>query len=274
MTLLALLPFALTAFLAAAIRWTGGPERGARLAGIAVAAGFLISWGWVLRPGWVPHEPLSRVGHIAFVAALVGLCLDLLGLRRLWAALAAGVVVLAAVWASANGGLWPPQPVSWLGGLSMAALAVTAFLVLVRLDALASEGVSALVILIMLALGVAALGALAGDSPVALTALMLALALAGYLVVAAIAGVPARDAIVLGAGCAVLALAWAMAQRNAGSAVGLVFLALMLFADGTARRVPLPKARISALIYPLILAAISALPLGLALLVVFATSKS
>ena len=63
----------------------------------------------------------------------------------------------------------------------------------------------------------------------------------------------------------------ALTQRNASTGVlaGLVILTLMLFAEGTARRVRLPKARISVLLYPLILAGIAALPLALAALVTF-----
>ena len=51
-----------------------------------------------------------------------------------------------------------------------------------------------------------------------------------------------------------------------------MLLPLILFADGTARRVPLPKARISAILYPLILAGIAALPLALAVLVAYVTA--
>ncbi len=268
-----LLPFGLALALASLIRLAGGAERGTRLAGAAVAAGFLIAWGVVLRPGWVAHEPVARIGHIVLGAALVGLALDFFQPRRFWAAAAAGIVILVSTWASVNAGLWPPQALTVLRGAMLLGLAATAFLILARLDRLAANGASVLVLLAMLALGLAAVAAIAQDGAIAATALMLAVALVAYLVIGASVRLPVGDAIVLGAGSGVLAAAWVLAQRSPSTIIGLVLLLLILFADGTAKRVPLPAARISAILYPLILAGVAALPLALAALVMFATMR-
>jgi hypothetical protein len=271
-----LLPFGLTLALASGIRLAGGPERGARLAGIAVAAGFLIAWGIILRPGWLAEEPISRTGHIAAGAALLGLALDFFAAKRLWAAAVAGFVVLVETWASLNSGFWPPLTFTWLTAVTLITLSVIAFFVLARLDAMATRGLSALIVLTMLAVGVGVIALIAGDEGVARSVFLLALAVAGYIAANAFVTLPAGDAVILGAGCALLAFAWALTQRNADTGVllGLVLLPLMLFAEGTARRVPLPKARISVFLYPLILAGVAALPLALAALVTFAVAGS
>ena len=269
-----LLPFGLTLAIASLLRLAGGTERGTRLAGAAVVAGFVIAWGVVLRPGWLALEPIGRMGHIVVGAALVGLVLDFFRPGRLWAAAAAGVVILVSTWASVNAGLWPPFPLTMLRGAMLLGLTVAAFLILARLDRLAANGVSVLVVLVMLALGLAVVAAIAQEGAIAVTALMLAVALLAYLVIGASVYLPVGDAIVLGAGSGVLAMAWALSQRDPGTLIGLALLPLILFADGTAKRVPLPAARISAILYPLVLAGVAALPLALAALLMLAATRS
>src|SRR5882724_7278091 len=80
--LMYLVPCVLTLVLAGGIRAAAGPERGARLAGAAVDLAFVASWGFFLRPGWIPTDDFSRVGHIAVGAVLMGLALDILAPKR------------------------------------------------------------------------------------------------------------------------------------------------------------------------------------------------
>ena len=61
----------------------------------------------------------------------------------------------------------------------------------------------------------------------------------------------------------------ALAERSPEAMLALLLLPLILFAEGTAERVPLPKARISAILYPLVLAGVAALPAALAVLVTY-----
>ena len=67
-----------------------------------------------------------------------------------------------------------------------------------------------------------------------------------------------------------LAVAWAFANRNPHAALGMIVLPLALFAEGTARRVPLPKAGVTKILYPVVLVAACALPVLLAILMTLA----
>ncbi len=271
--LMYLAPFVLTLVLAGAIRVLGGPERGARAAGVAVMLGFVLSWGFFLRPGWVQAGYFSRIGHIAFGAGLVGLALDLISAKRYWAALAAAIVILVSTWASVTGGLSLPGSLSvpLTGGLALTVggLAVVAFLIIARLDAARGRGATAPILLGIAALGVSFMARVAGAPDLAATGLMLALAVAGYAVLQGAVALPVGDSIVLGAGATLLALAWALAQDKPEIRLALLLVLLIFFAEGTAKRVPLPEARISAILYPLVLAGVAALPCTLAVLIAY-----
>src|SRR5262245_44889429 len=131
--LLHLIPLLLTPLLACAIRLFGGPERGARVAGIAVMISFTAAWVYGVRPGWTPVTDLSRIGHIALGATAIGLALDLLAPPRIVAAIAGAIVVLVCAWGSYTASLAMPTAAGPL--LPVAILAVVAFLILARLDA-------------------------------------------------------------------------------------------------------------------------------------------
>src|SRR5262249_52711415 len=141
-----------------------------------------------------------------------------------------------------------------------------------RLDRLRGDATIVLVTTAMLALAAAAVAAVAHDVPLSVTALMLALSVAAYGVIAALIPLPVGDAIVLGAGTTLLAIVWALASAHPAVRPALLLLPLMLFADGTARRVPLPKARISALLFPAVLAGVAGLSLILAAAVAYVTA--
>ncbi|MHB1207854.1 MAG: hypothetical protein ACYCZX_19980, partial [Rhodospirillaceae bacterium] len=115
LTLGLILPFALTLVLAGAARLGLGPERGPRFAGGAVIGGFLIAWVITWRPGWMPADPFTRIGHIALGALLMGLVVDAFistsGKGRRFASIIAAVgVVAVSVVASVTGLLWPRMP--------------------------------------------------------------------------------------------------------------------------------------------------------------------
>jgi hypothetical protein len=71
-------------------------------------------------------------------------------------------------------------------------------------------------------------------------------------------------------GAALFATAWALVSATVAALPGVILAALVLFADGTARRVPLPRAGISAILYPLILVGMALLPVVLAVAVTVA----
>jgi len=273
-TLIFIAPFVLTLALAGAIRAFGGAERGARAANVAVMLGFLVSWGFVLKPGWVPADDFSRIGHIAFGGALVGLALDLFAPKRLWVAAAAAVVILVSTWASVTGALALAGPLTLGVAAVVGILSAVAFLIVARLDASRARGVTSLVLIAMAALALSLIARVTGLPGLALTGLMLALAVAGFAVLQGVLALPVGDSVILGAGTTVLALAWALAQAKTEIRLALLLIPLILFAEGTARRIPLPAARISAFLYPLVLAGIAALPLALAVLVAFVLAQA
>lgn len=272
LTLGIILPFALTLILTGAARLGLGAERGARLAGAAVVAGFLIAWAIVWRPGWMPTEAFARIGHIAIGAMLMGVLVDAVIRRRLAAIVAAMAVVAVSAAASVTGTLVPHGPLPSDTLILVGALIALSLAVLARLDRLRADTTTVLVIMAMLALAAAAVAAVVHDLPLAVTAVMLALSLAAYGAVAALIPLPVGDAIVLGAGATLLAIVWALASTHPAVRPALLLLPLILFADGTARRVPLPKARISAVLFPLVLAGVAALPLILAAAVAYVTA--
>jgi len=269
-----LVPFLLTLAAAGAVRFSGGALRGAQCAGVGVVLGFLIAWGVFLKPGWMPGDDFSRIGHIVFGAGVVGLLLDLLSPRRLWAALAAGVVLLVSSWASVNGSLRSHGSVDLADVALMAGLTVLGFLILARLDAVRERGLAAPVLLAMTALALTAMAAIVGDARLAASGAILAAALLGFVALQSVVALPVGDAVLLGAGGAVLAIAWALGHSHGDARLGLLLVPLILFADSTAQRVPLPKARISGVLEPLVLASFAALPLILAMIVVYVMANA
>jgi hypothetical protein len=267
-------PFILSLVIAGAIRAFGGAERGARAANVAVMIAFIACWGFFLRPGWVPMDDFSRIGHIAFWTAFVGLALDLLSPNRLLAAGAAAIVILVSTWASATGALAISEPLTLSLALTVAVLAAAAFLVIVRLDVSRLRGITLLVLIATAALALSFISRVVASPDLAATGVILALSVAGFAVLQGVALVPVGDSVILGGGATMLALVWALAQTHPEIRLALALIPLILFAEGTARRVPLPKARISAYLYPLVLVGIAALPLALAVLVAYVLAKA
>lgn len=267
-----IVPFALTLIVAGAIRVFGGPERGARAAGVAVMTSFALAWVIFVRPGWTPVNDFTRIGHIGFGATVIGLALDLLAPKRLWAAVAAAIVLLVCAIGSITGKIALPAEPGFAGWADAVLLAVVAFLILARLDALKGRGMTAALLMTVALVGVAAMAGVAGDARLATTGLILASAIFAYGVLQAVFALPLGDSVLLGAGTTLFALAWALGHGHPEARLALLLLPLIFFAEGTANRVPLPKARISALLYPLVLAGLAALPVALAVLVVTVTA--
>lgn len=267
--LVVLLPVLLTISAAAAIRAAGGAERGARIAGASIAVGFLSSWFFLLSPGWMPVGAFERIGHIVIGAALVGLLLDLLSPKRFWSALAASVVILASTWASLNDGLTPSESLSPTMAGGLVALFVIAFLFIARLDQIREQQAVSFVTMCMVALALIVQAALVGDRDIAVTALLLLMTIGAFALTQLFVPVVLGDGVILSVGAALLAIAWVLVERDPSVQIGMALIPLILFADGTAKRVPLPAARISTVLYPLVLAGIAALPLGLGALITF-----
>lgn len=266
-----LLPSALTLVLAFALHVLAR-ERSQRVAMLPVALSVLICWTFVVRPGWAPVDDVSRILHIAVGAALLGLSLDVLRPPRLITAVLAAGFVLGSAYATVIGNLSLNWHLALRDGLLVGALTVISFLSLARLDGMRQRPLSLMVLLTVVAWGLAALTAIGGDHILRGLAVVLAAGLTGYLVFTAATKTPVTDGVVLLAGSSILAIVWALSQRHPDLRLALVCVPLVLFAETTALRVPLPAARISAVLYPMLLALLVSLPLVLAGLIAFVTS--
>ena len=266
-----LLPPVLTMALAFALHVLA-KERAQRVALLPVAATVLTCWVFIVRPGWVPVDDVRRVLHIAVGAALLGLALDAIRPPRFVAAVLVAGFVLGSALASVTSQVVPQAQITLGQGLLSGALAVAAFLTLARFDTMRSRAVSLVVLLTVVALGLAVLASIAGSDTLRGYALVLATALAGYFLFVVITGTPASDGLVLIVAAPMLAIIWALAQGYPELRLALACLPLVLFAEATALRVPLPAARISEVLYPLVLAGLASLPLILAGLIAFVTS--
>lgn len=266
-----LLPAAITFVTAMALQ-VFAKASAPRVAVLPLAAGLLIGWVVVAPLGWTTVDEVGRIAHIALGAGVLGLALDAVKPHRLVSAILVAIYVLGCALASVTGSVMLSVPVALREGVIIGVLAVGAFLVLARFDQMRERPLSLGVLLALLAVGVAVLAAIGQDRALLGPTLVLAAALAGYLAFVAISGAPAGDGIILLAGAPMLAIVWALAQRHPDMRLALACLPLVLFAEATAMRVPLPAARVSVVLYPLILAGLISLPLILAGLIAFVTS--
>lgn len=265
------LPPALTFVLALALHMFA-KEKSERAALLPVTIGVLASWAFIVRPGLFPVDDVRRVVHIAAGAAILGLALDAVRPHRIIAIVLVLVFLLGSAFAAVTGALIPTASISATEAAVTAVLAIVAFFVMARFDAMRAGSVDLMILLTLVAFGLSVLAAIAQDTSLTRLAFILATALAGYLVFVAITGAVLSDGVILVAGTPMLAIVWALVQRHPDLRLALLCLPLVLFAEATARRVPLPAARISGLLYPLILAVLVSLPLALAALISFVTS--
>ena len=269
-----LAPLAITFALTGLVRWVAGPPRAERFVGLALPLGFLIAWAVIVAPGWHAYDALGRIGHVVLGAALVGFALDFWRPRRWYAMTILLVLIVGSSWAEANGGLWPQARPDMAVLLRLAASVAAGIVLAWRIDRLrmtdvpmGDPGTATLVLLMMTALACAAMAAVSHDGALRASAVLLALATAGYLPWSLMTGAPLSAAAVCPAAAGLFALAWALLAHDGAAIPGVILASLILFADGTARRVPLPRARVSGVLYPFVIAGVALLPLVLAVAV-------
>ena len=276
-----LIPFALGLAIPVSLRFALGPERAQRFLGLGLPLAFLIAWGILVGPGWQAYDSLGRIGHIVFGGMLLGLALDLFIQRRVLVVTAGAIYLAICAWAAVNGGLWPRQMPSLVALVGFIGSATIAFGLFWRIDQLRrsaqphiAASTATLLQVALTALSLAAVAAVVGDVPLRATAAIFALAIAGLLVFGALFALELANLTLLVAAGGLFAIAWALIERTPGTAVGVGVSVLILFADGTVRRVPLPQAGISRFLYPLILAATALGPILLAVLLTVAVRAS
>lgn len=264
------IPFGVALAAAGTLRLVAGPDKGARYAGISVLIGFAAAWDWLLQAPWVPFDVFSRVIHIAIGGSIAGLALDLVAVRRSWAIAISAAFFLGCAWATISGALLGAPPDETAGWLRFGLYLFVWFGLLARLDVLKREGPTALVTVFMLAIGLGLVAQMSGEGVVGAAAYALAASFAGLLALSWILSLAVGNIIVLGGGGAVLGLAMALAEPGSkASVIALIFLLLVPFADGTAKRLPLGPAAMRPALYPLALIGVSALPVSLAGVIAF-----
>jgi len=265
----------LVAFAAAAVglitvRLAAGPERGPRLAAGAVGLGLIAALFAVPGFAWSAVGPLDRIGHILIGALIVGVALDAFKPPRVVEGALLAVFALGCGWASALGGLIPNiTPSAVRVGLALA-LGLVWLGMILRFGALNAHKPTNLVVLIAAAAGVALLAAIAGDGALTLVALSLAAALFAFATLNVVWAMALGHGAVVPAAAGLVACAWALSQRHPETLLGLGVLTLVLFAERTARRLPLPKSGIAPYLYLAVLAACCAIPVVIAALLVSA----
>lgn len=264
------IPFGVALATGGALRLAAGPDRGARLAGLSILFGFAAAWNWLLLTPWVPVDALSRVIHIAIGGFVIGFALDLVQPRRSWAIGLSAVYALGSVWSAISGGLLGAAPDEAGGWLRLVFYLILWFGLISRLNTLKDEGPSSLAICLMLSLGLGLVAQMSGEGAIAAAAYCLMAALAGYLALAWILALAIGNAVILGSGGAVLGLAIALIDPGSkASAIAILCLILVPFADGTAKRLPLGPSAFRPALYPLALMVVALLPVALAAVIAF-----
>lgn len=265
-----LIPFGAALACGGVLRLAAGPERGARVAGLSILVGFAAAWQWLLLAPWVPMDGLSRVIHIAIGGFLFGLALDLIQPGRRWLVIVSIGFALGSVWSAVTGALLGPPPDEIGVWIRFVLYLVAWFALLFRFNRLRTEGPSVLAIGVMLAIGLGLVGQMSGEGAIGAAAYCLAAAMAGYLALAWILAIPLGNSVILGGGGALLGLAMALADPfSQASSIALVFLLLVPFADGTAKRLPLGPETIRPAVYPIALMGVAVLPVALAAVLAF-----
>lgn len=263
------LPFGFALALAAVLRLLGGTGSGARMAGVAVPAGFLAAWAWYRGLTLSPDGLLGLTAHFALGGALLGLLLDATGRGPRLRAAAGAVFLAVCAWASlGTPTALPGSQVARVEFLILAVvLAVVWAVTLWRLERHhpVERGASGVSLLVALAAGAAMVAAIADAAPVLGPSLGLAAAAAGFLAVAWPMRLPLGAAATFGGAGAILGLAQGLGASWPGTIAPLAVLALALWAGPTARRLPGPE-----VLRPLWTLALALLPAGLAAVVALA----
>jgi hypothetical protein len=267
--------FLVTAGLTGLIWRLAGAERAPRFIGLAFTVAFLFAWAVLVSPGWRAYDALGRLGHIVFGATIVGFIFDYLRPPRLVGIALLALFIVGVAWTEATGALFVRPDKT----------GVIIFIVLVLLGAalawrvdraiqaevpVGQPGPGALILLIMTALALAAVGYVSRQASFGTTGIVLAATAAGFFPWIWMTGSNLPAAMLCPAAAGLFALAWGIADGTTAALPGVGLAALALFADGTARRVPLPKAGVSAILHPLLLASMALLPLALAVAVTLA----
>ncbi len=248
--------------------------RGQHYAGLGLGVGFMVGISLVAGFSWGGYGPIDRIGHIALGGVMVGLALDFISPAwGRWALLT--IYALGCAWASALNGLKPADPPTALQLGLVVLLGVVWLGLMVRLSALSPHKLSTFIVIIAVVTGLAVLSSITHDSDLTFISLCLLGALFALAIVASLFSIELNYATMIPAAAAIIAIAWGLSQRQPETFIGLPVLALVLFAERTARRIPMPKgSRVGEYLYPAGLAGCCVIPIAIAALLVSAGTSA
>ena len=258
------------AFVVAGVLGFGlGRTLGARVAAVAIPAGFLVSY-WV-TVGWPPFPPVSSSQKIIYVAvfgAAAGMLLDVAG-QGGRVARAAGIIapILIAGWLGWRG-LGAP---TLLGLVTLAVLCVGGIAIMTGLRTARGAETAPAVMLLVGGLGGGFVALIGSSASISQFSIGLAAASGGFL----LWNWPKSrfsfgSGAVLGGAGALIALMSALTLFTSASKVALALLVPVFFADRVAARLPMAE---RPAIGPMVLGAICLVPAAIAVLVAYLSSE-
>ena len=242
------------------MRLANGRNHGPRVAGAAVALSFGVVY--FLIAGVPPLPPLSVYDKLIYGVAsalVLGFSLDFIRTPPFmrWLLFPLGCAALL-YWLEHPGietaGFWT---LVGLGGLWLASIAA-----LWRLEAEREAGINPVVMLMIAALGLAAVAMLGGATVIAFLSVALAAALFGFTVWNWPTNVfPYGATLLMGAGGTLFLLAWIAALHEpAVNLPALGILVLVFFGDMAAKHMHLGESRAAKAAAPIVLAAVCCVP--------------
>jgi hypothetical protein len=259
----AALPLVVTLVACGLIRLVGGQSRGSVVAGAALAIGFLAAYVAISGvPAFPPRASSQKLAYLVLAGVLIGMALDLLRAgRNLDWTMTLVALGLSIAWLG-----WPRLRSADPVNAGMAAVVwIGCGIALIRLYALRDRGSDGTVLLLVTALGVAGIAFFGRTASYAQLGGALAAASGGFMVWNwPLARFPLGAAAVLGAGGALAAMVTNMVFYTKSSALAIVCLLPIFFADAVADQVPLPRGVLGQSLRPVVLALLAAIPVSLA----------
>jgi hypothetical protein len=269
----ALIPAVLGFVLTGAVRLANGRTRGPLVAGAAVSLSFAAVYFLII--GIPPHPPVNGLEKLVYGVAggvALGFCLDVLRLPAFfrWLLFPVGGAALL-YWLELPG----VETAGAMALIGLGAMWLASVAALWRLEAEREARLNPTVMLMIAALGLAAVTMLGGATEISHLAVALATALFGFSLWNWPTNVfPYGAALLMGAGGTLFLLAWIAALHYATvSLPALAILLLVFFADIAARHMHLGDSRAARAATPIVLAAVCCVPaLGAVALAYFLTA--
>ena len=269
----ALIPAVLGFVLTGAVRLANGRTRGPLVPGAAVSLSFAAVYFLII--GIPPHPPVNGLEKLVYGVAggvALGFCLDVLRLPAFfrWLLYPVGGAALL-YWLELPG----VETAGAMALIGLGAMWLASVAALWRLEAEREARLNPTVMLMIAALGLAAVTMLGGATEISHLAVALATALFGFSLWNWPTNVfPYGAALLMGAGGTLFLLAWIAALHYATvSLPALAILLLVFFADIAARHMHLGDSRAARAATPIVLAAVCCVPaLGAVALAYFLTA--